>query len=261
MVTTPEIKERLIVPAARSSHSTLGTAYSHAGHQIEYSPGLFQTGKNYHGSKALISPSYDRMSTAAEELAIQLGLEIAGIDPRKADVFGDLFGRNGWYAWQLTETGLRVPKGRKAGVHETDPQGRKYWAREVLIGDEVVGEILVPEGHGRVVPYSKNPEDVWDLVFGLPRVTSASKNDRKHENHTTHFWFNPDPSTDSISGYQDVAVSRGRGWPHDGGEGCLIVGAVRGRSDAGSGDGFRPVRGSLPRIEKELAKTNELEED
>jgi hypothetical protein len=122
------------------------------GYEIDHASKLVRTGKNYYDSKAQI-PEGHRMSTAGEELAIQLAIERAGKDPRKAEVFNDLFGRKngGWYAWQWTETGLRVPKGRKADKYETDPQGRKYWVREVLEGNEAVGEILVPEGGGRLV--------------------------------------------------------------------------------------------------------------
>ncbi len=231
--TTPMTK--LIIPSVSSG------SYKHSGHEIEYSPNLVWTGKN---------PTEGRVSTADEELAIQLGLERAGIDPRQAKVFDDLFARNKShvYIWQRTETSLRVPKGYDPNTYQTDDQGRKYWVREVLIGDNVVGEVLVPEGHGRVVPYSKNPEDVWDMVFGLPRITSDSVNDRKYGNHTTHFGFNENPWKDNTSGHKDVAVWRGSGWLLGGDEGCLVVGAPYERWGALSYVGFRPVRGSLPDI-------------
>jgi hypothetical protein len=191
------------------------------------------------------------MSTAGEELAIQLALERAGKDTREAEIFNDLFARNvdKIYIWQWTETGLRVPKGRRAGKYETDTQGRKYWIREVLEGDKVVGEILVPEGDGRLVAE-------WDEVFGIPRVTVENQ-DFPHNPYTTHFWFNATPNKDSTSGHYDVAVERRSYWHHDVDERCLDVDADYRRLDAYSNAGFRLVRGSFPEIEKlEFIKKN-----
>ena len=251
MTTKPEIMERLVMQPASSSHPSIGTAYTRAGHTVDYSIALTRTRRNYYESKAEI-PEGQRMSTAAEELAMQLDLERAGQDPRHAKVFDDLFARNGWYAWQWTDTFLRVPPGKSNPEKPDyiDSQGRKYWAREFGNGSEVVGIVYVPEGSGRVVPKTQDLFDVWDPITGLPRVTSGSQNDMKHENHTIHFWFNPEPRKDSKSGHQDVAVGRGGDWRHDGGDRCFGVDADYARSDAGSGGGFRPVRGSLPKIEK-----------
>lgn len=241
MASKPEIMEKFLIQPASSSHPPIGT-YECAGHTIDYFPKLTRTGKNYYDSKAEI-PKGERMSTAAEELAIQLGLERAGQDPRQAKVFDDLFSRNNgsWHAWQWMGTGLRVPEGRKADTYETDPQGRKYWAREVLIGNDVVGEILVPEGNARIVV-------AWDEVFGLPRVTEDIA--WPHNPYTTHSWFDPNPGKDSMSGHTDVAVWRGDYWRHGGAEWCLAVSADYARLYADSDDGFRPVRGSLPEIKK-----------
>ena len=121
----PEVKERLVIPAVSSSYPTLGANYKQGGYEVDHASKLVRTGKHYYDSKAEI-PEGLRMSTAGEEFAIQLALERAGQDPRKAEVFNDLFGRKngGWYAWQWTETGLRVPKGREAGNYETDAQGK-----------------------------------------------------------------------------------------------------------------------------------------
>lgn len=175
------------------------------------------------------------MSTAGEELAIQLALERGGKDPRKAKAFDDLFARgpDKIYMWQWTETGLRVPNGRKAGAYETDGQGRKYWPRIVLIGDQEVGEILVPEGNGRLVAE-------WDVVFGIPRVT---ENVYWPHRPTTHFEFDVTPDRDSTSGHYDVAVGRGSYWPLDFGEECFDVDADDGRLqvDTDSHDSFRHV--------------------
>src|SRR3989338_4826980 len=85
-----DLKERMDVPAAISIYPTLGNTYTRAAYPIEFSNRLVRTGKNYYDSE----PANDRMSTAAEELAMQLGLEKAGQDPRNAEAFNDLFGRN-----------------------------------------------------------------------------------------------------------------------------------------------------------------------
>ena len=273
MATKPETMERLVMQPASSSYPSLGVTYRHPRHEIEYSAALVRTGKSYYDSKESIpiehsmrtAPISDagsqtleriptilrkyRMSTAAEELAIQLGLERAGQDPRKAGVFDDLFGRNDShvYIWQWTATGLRVPKGRDPNKYETDRQGRKYWVREFLIGNNTVGVVLVPEGNGRVAVE-------WDEVSGLPRVTEDIS--FPHNPYTTHFWFNPNSAEDSRSKNKDVAVGRWSGWHHDGGDRCFGVAANCARSNADSLDGFRPVRGSLSEIEKEIITAN-----
>lgn len=300
VVSPPDVMERLIVPAARSSYPTLETSYHHGGYEVDHARRLVQTGKHYYDSKAEI-PEGMRMSTAGEELALQLKYETAaqllrrideqeilgrppseiasilrdyavtesereavsyvfgmesdamqrtfeqgGVlipDPRNATIFDDLFGRknDGWYAWQCTETGLRVPTGREAGKYETDAQGRKYWARIVLDGDKEVGEVLAPEGGGRLVAE-------WDDVFGVPRVTIENRG-FPHKPYTTHFWFNATPNIDDTSGHYDVAVERWSRWHRVVEEGCLDVGARYRRMDASSDGGFRLVRGSRPLIE------------
>ncbi|MBI2583241.1 MAG: hypothetical protein HYW25_01115 [Candidatus Aenigmarchaeota archaeon] len=233
--TLPELTGNLVVPAAAGSYPALGAAYRHEGSSIDYSPWLVRTGKNYYGSKAEI-PEGIRMSTAAEELALQLALEKAGNDPRNAEVFNDLFARNEekYYAWQWTETGLRVPKGRKPDAYETDAQGRKYWQRILLIGDQEIGDFPVPEGNGMVIVE-------WDEVSGLPRVTEQIA--YPHEPYTTHFWFNPNPDKDKLSGHYDVAIGRRGAWPHGVDARCLSVDASYGRWDADSDGGLPPCSG------------------
>ena len=233
--TIPELTEKFVVPAATSSYPTLGTAYKLPKYSINHSLRLERTGKNYRDTKAGI-PEGIWMSTAAEETAIQLAIERDGKDSRKAKVFDDLFGRNNdsWYAWQWTETGLRVPKGHDPNKYETDSQGRKYWPRIVLIGDREVGEVLVPEGNGRVVVE-------WDEVFGLAKITEDIP--YLHKGYTTHSWFDPMPRKDDISGHYDFAVGRGCGWFHGGG--CLGVVVGYRRWAAVSAAGFRSVRGSF----------------
>ena len=245
--TTLELLEFNVLPAS-SSYEGIGE-YSLPGYQINFSPKLTRTCKNHYDSMEEL-PEGSRYSTAGEELAIQLKEETEGRDPRKASVFDDLFARNKdkWYAWQWTETGLRVPKGWENGRYETDETGDKKYPRIVLIGDEEVGEVLVPEGNGRVIPYSSVPEEVWSTVFGIPKVTSDKESDMKLDNHTTHFYFDPNPSKDSVSGEYDVAVARGSLWHRDGRGGCLYVFANCGRWDARSDGSFRQVQGSLPEI-------------
>ena len=239
----PELNLKLVVPAVSSSYPTLGASYRRGGYEVDHASKLVRTGSNYYDSKAGI-PEGMRMSTAGEELAIQLEIERAGKDVREAGVFDDLFGRDPCkYISQWTETGLRVPKGRKADDYETK-QDRRYWVRTVLIGDHEVGEVLVPEGGGRFV-------EEWDEVFGTPKVTTENR-DFTQKPYTTHFWFNANPILDSTSGYYDVAVGRWSSSHHAADEGCLDVFADYRRLDAHSGIGFRLVRGSGPEIEKEV---------
>lgn len=212
--------------------------YRRARHVIDYSIALTRTGKNYYDSKSSIPAGY-RMSTAAEELAIQLGLEKAGQDPRQVEAFNDILAinNNDWHAWQWTETGLCVPEGRDPNKYQTDSHGRKYWARIVLIGNERVGEIIVPQGGGRVIVE-------WDEVFGLPKTTEDIT--WPHTPYTTHFWFDENPIKDSTSGPSEAAVGRRACWFPDGGGWCFAVDASYGRRLAGPDAGFRQVCGPLP---------------
>jgi len=92
MIEMPELDRTITISAARSEYPMLGVAYSRPEYFMAYSPGLVQTGRNYYDSLRVL-PKGIRMSTAAEELAIQLALERAGKDPREAEVFADLFGK------------------------------------------------------------------------------------------------------------------------------------------------------------------------
>ena len=241
------ISKKLVIAPVSSTYPTLGATYEEEySREIEYARSLVRTGNNYYDSKAEIPPEL-RMSTAAEELAIQLALEKAAKDPRNAKVFDDLFARgpDKVYVWQWTLTFLRVPSGKKnpGKPDYVDPQGRKYWTRE--FGDvnrnEVVGPVYVPEGGGRVVPKTNDLLDVWDQITGLPRVTSDDNNDTKYDNHTTHFWFNATPRKDRFSCHYDVAVARRSGWSHAVGGVCLGVDADYGRLRVDPNGGFRLV--------------------
>jgi len=250
--TMPKLDKKMFVQPARSVYPTLGAVYCHQGHEFHYSDRLVNTGKNFYDTEADIPKKLwvfqrNRDSTAAEELAIQLELERSGEDPRKAEAFADFFGRF-WYARLWTKTGLRIPKGWENGRYEVNKNGNKKWPRIVLIGDQEVGEVLVPEGGGRVVKE-------WDEVFGIPAETSDSEDDMKPENHTTHFRFDSSPKglgSSYLSGYEgyDVAVTRNGEWPGEEPGNCLLVAALDRRCYASGGNGFRLVRGSLPRIEK-----------
>src|SRR5262249_55540647 len=180
-----------------------------------------------------------RMSTAAEEVALQLELEKADRDPRNARVFDDLFSRNDdqRYYWQWTATALRVPLGRRPEAYEVDKQGRRYWVRMLVSGNEEVGEVLVPEGNGRVVPHKTGVTDVWDEVSGLPTVTEPLI--WPHSPYTTHFWFDP--------AMPETAVGRGARGPSQAGE-CLDVLATCPRLGSAEYTGCRLVLGSLPKI-------------
>lgn len=141
-------------------------------------------------------------------------------------------------------TGLRLPKRSKPNYYPdtpdyTDGQGRKYWIRVVLISDEEIGEVPVPEGNWRAVME-------WDAVTGLPRVTSDKEWDMRYDNHTTHFYFNPNPSMNTRTwDKDDIAISRRRSWRHEGHGNCLDVDAYGIRSGHYSNVCFRPVHGLL----------------
>lgn len=233
-------------PVSFSTYRFVKTGeYRQPDHSFKYSPVLTKTGRNYYDSKEQI-PEGSRMSTSAEELSIQLCLEMAGQDPRKAAVFNDLFARGDvGYVWQWTETGLRIPNGWEKGKYQTDAKGNIQFPRIVLIGDQEVGEALVPEGNGRVVVE-------WNEVFGIPSLTVGKGDATDPKNHTTHFYLNVNPNVDERTGRQDIAVGRGGGWLRGGRGRGLDVSADIGRSAAYSDSGFRQVQGSVPVIEKSV---------
>ena len=208
-------------------------------YEIAYSKALVRNGKNYY--HAIKNVDKFRISTAAEELCLQLSLEKAGIDPRKAEIFNDLFGRNpeNSYVWQLTATGLRVPKGWENGRIDADGT----YPRIVLVFSDEVGENKIPKGGGR-------PVIEWNEFFGLPRSTSDNADDLAYNKHTTHFWFDPNPVRDKYTGHLDVAIERGGVWNHGNRGRCFIILADCGRWGAVSSAGFRPVYDSLHEIEK-----------
>ncbi len=204
-------------------------------------PRLVLTGKNYYDCKTIADAQGIGISASYEELAMQLAYENAGIDPGQEETFNDLFGRNEdkIYIWQWTRNGLRVPTGQEPEKYETDKRGRKRWKRIFLEGDKEVAELWVPEGNDHVVTE-------WNELFGVPAATEDIS--WPHKPYTTHFVFNTNPKKDDISGHYDVAVGRRGDWHPDVHRWCLGVGAGYGW-DALSYDGFRPVRGSAPKIE------------
>lgn len=249
MTTATEINlQRLDIPVLRSVYPEIGRAYLVRPYSIDLSPTLVKTGKNYYDSQDLLSkmiaggelPEGTRFSTAAEELALQRSYELKGKDPREAEEFRDHMGkgRQG-YVWGHTLTGLRVPKDIDPNKYETDGQGRKHWRRILLLADKEIGEVSVPEGSGRIIVEA-------DDASGLAVETEAM--DWPHTGYNVHWYFNPNPRLDGKSGRYDVAVIRRGYWHHDEGR-CLSVIADYERWNAYSDDGFRPVRGSTPKIE------------
>lgn len=135
-------------------------------------------------------PKGYRISTALEELIPQLEEEKAGRDPTKSKFYDDLFRHNITKPLLLrksllTDTFVRIPSGMR--YPETpdyvDGRGRKYYAREVGIGNKVIGLYLLPE-YG-VIPRTTDVEDVWDLTTGLPRFTLETGD------HTTYWFHQP----------------------------------------------------------------------
>ncbi len=268
-------KAELAVPASMSG------SYSREGYIISCSPALARTGKDFYGSLEKVArgisggelPRVARVSTAAEELALQRGYESDGIDPRseKAAMFNDLFGRNshGWHAIQWTATALRVPKGVNTGQREIGGNGEPKYRREVVAVDispyleqiadpkferdnwrdiiglasRVEGEMDVPTGNGMVVVE-------YDSMFGIPSETREIE--LPHTGYNSHFWFNPQPNIDRISGQYDVPVQL-YSVPHSGGgDRCLQVDAEFGFCYANPRNGLRLVRGSMPDVSREL---------
>ncbi len=245
MTFSPNFKQ-IQTPQAVSVYPSLGKAYLAPARMTVASSGLVKTGKNYYDSleqmEKMIAngelPEGTRFSTAGEELALQRKYEIQGKDPKKSDEFRDHMGkgRQG-YVWGHTLTGLRVPKGWEEGRKDT---GTGKYPRIVLVGDKEVGKIQVAEGGGLVIVE-------FDDVFGV--ATEVRDLAWPHRGYNAHWYFDPNPRLDEKSGHYDVAVGRWVNWHHDE-DGCLDVDADYWRWGADSGDGFRPVQGPVPEIEK-----------
>lgn len=249
-ISLPPVKHKLRRNNSASHYPTRRAAYRQKGYEFLYADRLVHLpSQDFYTLQvqAFVQGLGDgrRMSTAAEELAIQLELERAGEDPRTAKVFDDLFARNNdkRYFWQWTATGLRVPPGRQPNAYEVDKQGRKYWVRILLIGNAEIGEVLVPEGNGRVVPHTSDVRDVWDELSGLPTVTEMLR--WPHHPYTTHFWFDPN--------LEEVAVGRGARGHSEAGE-CLDVLADCPRLGAAEYTAFRLVQGVLPKIQVKVSR-------
>jgi len=206
---------------------------------------------NYYQIKEVLPQGY-RMSTAVEELKIQLAQEKASKDLREAKPFIDLFSKdkNGNYIWQWTATGLRVPRGWECARYEIDRKGDKRYPRIVLIDDNEVGEVLIP-GDGFESEILE-----WDEVFGLPLQTREYI-PWSHKSCSKHFLFNVTPDKDTISGRYDVSIGRGSYWLRDIGERCVCVLANYGRSAPAFFGSFRPVRASLSRKRSYMLQIND----
>lgn len=246
-ISLPPLKKRIRIERGRSRYPALGLAYRRSAYEIVFADRLLPVpNQDFYVLQRFVDGlgAGRRISTAAEELAIQLKFERADQDPRNALVFDDLFARNEdkKYFWQWTATGLRVPEGRTPLVYETDAKGRKYWVRILVVGNEEIGEVLVPEGNGRVVPHTPDVRDVWDEVTGLPTVTEPIK--WPHAPYTTHFWFDPN--------LNEVAVGRASR-EHSQAGACLDLLADCPRLGSAEYTAIRLVQGPgpLPEVEPE----------
>jgi len=248
----PKENRRIIIPAASSVYQLLGVACDRPQYEIEYSEELIRQ----YGHGEIKIPKGFRISTAAEELAIQHALEKNDNDPRDAVAYNDIFGRNeerfdnnnGWHALLLTETRLRVPIGWENGRYETDEKGRKYWPRIVLIGDEEVGEVSIPEGNGRVIME-------LDEVFGLPKITEE---DSPKYRLDSHFWFKTEPGMFfKTKKYEDDIIALKRG-PQFKERIDMYADFMYAHGKSYEDDGYRLVKGSMPTIAKETSRTSPL---
>ena len=179
-----------------------------------------KTGKNYFETLKEIQKG-SRMTTAAEELKIALSCK-----PQE-DIKKNYLMPNGDWIWLWTSTALRKPKDYDENPSNNVKKinGKKYYFRMLVEGDEVVGSQWIPE-LGIVTK--------WNKKTGLPLETEPQTDENIKKIHT-HFWFDEN--------CEEVAVVRGCDWHHV--ERCLDVDANYSRWDTGSDVGFRPVRGSL----------------
>jgi len=268
------LDKRLVMPSVSSSYPTIGASHRRGGYEVDYASRLANGGE---------FPEDYRISTAGEELAIQLALERAGKDPKREAVFDDLFARNPSRVTyrdganrrrnamlQMTATRLRVPKRyrRSDGLVGYDDSGRELYAMEVLERGKVVGEIVVPEAWDGIVAE-------WDEVFGIPRAILEGSEDSTYDfpaPYTTRFRF--DPRNLLQNPYAEISVWRMGSIHHNPDYTAemfardvdcgLIIEATMDRqcSDGPCGHsysydsrvGFRLIRGSRPEIEKELAR-------
>lgn len=86
--------------------------------------------------------------------------------------------------WQFTDTGLLVPQGISPDhtvTHYCNNNHRNYWPRIVTENGRRAGELLVPEGEGRIVSELS--------VFGPPSETADYA--ERIEGKKTHFYFDP----------------------------------------------------------------------
>lgn len=258
MIEIPKTDRKLVVPVASSSYPELGI-YGHGEYKIKNTLHFTRTpDMSYYQIKGQLPAGY-RMSTAGEELDIELDLKRIFKDLSKEKIFDEppineycAGYRMGLYIWQCTETFLRVPKGKQNPDKPdyTDSRGRKYWAREFGNGNGVIGVVYVPEGNGRIVPKTNDTFDVWDRVTGLPRVTSDSDIDKNRKYDSVRFFFNVTPNKDDTSGHCDVSVGRRGNWLHGFVDDFLEVDANNERLTSCLIQGFRPVQGPLPDIIK-----------
>ena len=178
---------------------------------IKYSSMLERAkGKNYHEIiKAM--PEGRTLSSNSFENALYFDAIKKGKKPEKTKEFMDIYKND---IWQLTATGLRVPKGNNPKKPDyIDKNGLKLYIRTWLELDEEKGPRLIPESG--FVPCTKDLHEVIDFSTGLPIITTNEEKYKKYGNHLFYFFFDENPKIDNISGHKDIVVERGSGWLFD----------------------------------------------
>ena len=180
--------ERIVIPATSQ----------HPEYMLEYSQGLIRSGQNRLGYMAAVPEGF-KVSSAEEEMRILLESRERNQRPRDSIAYADLFGKNGYYARQLTSTWLRIPKGWENGRCQRNARGDREYPRILLEGHEEKEEVLVPRGRGWfVAEWNDN---------GIPRITvdnailygiDAYKIHRSNCPYFVHWWFNEDKDEVSV---------------------------------------------------------------
>ncbi len=244
----PKLENEARLKPASSIYPELGVKYNHNGSIINYSSGLISINDDYWKCKYYCDSNFPEeitFSTVAEELVILHEIEKKGSVPCESNVYRDVFGRNIQKSHMslLTLTALRVPDGIPENEYVTDKHGRKYWPRTILLGDQEQGDILVPEGNGRVVTE-------WDEVFGIPKTTSDRESDKNNNEYSVYFDFKLSPIENYMSGKKDVAVTlEALQYPINS-KACICLTAISERTEVEPFSGLRPVKGLLPKIER-----------
>ncbi len=191
--------DKITVPAAQYEFAfvdrdgrTYERTYHRDAYRLQYRIGLVPY------SDVIMPGGGWRLSTAAEELAIQLYQR----KPLNAKEFQDVLKPN---RLQVTDTVLRAIPGWEGGKKQILPDSRKYSPRQVLERGRDIGYCWVPEGGSRSVP--RGPRDeIWNRLAGIPRIT----NEGLVQSHDTCFDFGLRfEESDHFTGEFDLVVERG----------------------------------------------------